>query len=51
MDFYVLEDGRNVQTTFEALGEQTKVTTIFDAEKNEFGRSAKTGLASHFESV
>ena len=29
---YTMPDGRVVQTTFEALGDATKVTTIFDAE-------------------
>lgn len=29
---YTLEDERKVVTTFEKQGEQTKVTTVFDAE-------------------
>lgn len=30
---YTLEDERKVVTTFEKQGEQTKVTTVFDAER------------------
>ena len=40
---YALEDGRKVVTTFEKMGEETKVTTVFDAEKTNPEEMQKSG--------
>ena len=40
---YTLEDGRNVVTTFEKIGEGTKVQTVFDAEKSNSEDLQKAG--------
>ncbi|MBN2797383.1 MAG: SRPBCC family protein [Clostridia bacterium] len=40
---YTLPDGRVVLTTFENLGNQTKVTTLFDAEKENSLELQKNG--------
>lgn len=40
---YTLPDGRKVTTTFEQLGNATKVTTVFDAEKQNPEEMQRTG--------
>ena len=40
---YAMEDGRQVTTTFEDLGESTKVKTIFDAESQNPEEMQKNG--------
>lgn len=40
---YTMEDGRKSTTTFEDLGEQTKVTTTFDAEEENPVEMQKNG--------
>lgn len=43
---YVLGDGRQVTTTFEAVGNQTKITTVFDAENQNPIEMQKGGWQS-----
>lgn len=40
---YTMTDGRQAVTTFEDLGDQTKVTTTFDAEKQHSADMQKEG--------
>jgi uncharacterized protein YndB with AHSA1/START domain len=40
---YTMEDGRSVTTDFEKLGDKTKVTTVFDAEKQNPEEMQKSG--------
>ncbi|MNL10138.1 hypothetical protein D3C87_1309320 [compost metagenome] len=40
---YTMTDGRQVTTQFEALGDKTKVTTVFDAEKENPEEMQKNG--------
>lgn len=40
---YSLADGRKVTTSFEAQGNKTKVTTVFDAEKQNSEEMQKSG--------
>lgn len=49
---YTLPDGRNVITTFENLGGQTKVVTLFDAEKEntlELQRNGWQAILNNFK--
>lgn len=43
---YTMEDGRKVTTTFEAASNQTKVTTVFDAEKENPEEMQREGWQS-----
>lgn len=43
---YVMPDGRHVTTTFEAIGDKTKVTTVFDAENENPVEMQKAGWQS-----
>jgi len=43
---YAMADGRKVSTEFERLGNKTKVTTIFDAEKENSEELQKNGWQS-----
>lgn len=40
---YTMEDGRTATTEFQSLGDQTKVTTVFDAEKMNSEEMQKNG--------
>lgn len=40
---YVMSDGRKVITDFEKIGEQTKVSTVFDAEDENSAEMQKNG--------
>ena len=40
---YTMEDGRKVTTNFEKIGDSTKVTTKFDAEKQNSEELQKSG--------
>lgn len=40
---YTMEDGRKVTTNFEKIGDSTKVTTKFDAEKENSEELQKSG--------
>ncbi|WP_042492494.1 SRPBCC family protein [Aequorivita sublithincola] len=49
---YKITDGRNVTTTFENLGEKTKVTTVFDAENSnpiEMQRAGWQAILDNFK--
>ena len=43
---YTMEDGRTARTTFENLGDKTKVTTVFDAETQNSLEMQKGGWQS-----
>ncbi|MGZ3691359.1 MAG: SRPBCC family protein [Pseudobdellovibrio sp.] len=43
---YTMEDGRTARTTFENLGDKTKVTTVFDAETQNPPEMQKGGWQS-----
>jgi uncharacterized protein YndB with AHSA1/START domain len=43
---YTMPDGRKVTTTFEGQGSATKVTTVFDAEKQNPEEMQKSGWQS-----
>jgi uncharacterized protein YndB with AHSA1/START domain len=40
---YRMEDGREATTTFESVGESTKVVTVFDAEKTHSEQMQRDG--------
>lgn len=40
---YTMEDGRKVTTEFQAMDEKTKLTTVFDAEKENSEEMQKSG--------
>ena len=40
---YTMGDGRKVTTEFESLGDKTKITTVFDAEKQNSAEMQKNG--------
>ena len=55
---YTMPDGRVVKTTFEAMGDATKVTTVFDAETQNAADMQRDGwqailnnFKAHAESV
>lgn len=43
---YTMADGRKVSTNFESMGDQTKITTIFDAETENPVEMQKQGWQS-----
>ena len=50
---YTMEDGRNATTEFQGLGDKTKVTTTFDAEKQnptEMQRDGWQAILNNFKS-
>lgn len=50
---YTMEDGRKVTTTFEPVGDKTKVTTVFDAEKSnpeDFQKAGWQAILNNFKS-
>ena len=49
---YTMEDGRKVTTEFKAIGDKTKVTTIFDAEEQnpiEMQREGWQSILNNFK--
>jgi len=49
---YKMEDNRQVTTTFEDVGEKTKVTTVFDAEEQnsvEMQRGGWQAILNNFK--
>jgi uncharacterized protein YndB with AHSA1/START domain len=48
----LMSDGRRARTTFEAVGERTKVTTVFDAEEQnsvELQRNGWQAILDNFK--
>lgn len=43
---YTMDDGRKATTTFEALGNKTRVTTVFDAEEQNSKEIQQNGWQS-----
>ncbi|MCE2471214.1 MAG: SRPBCC family protein [Anaerolineae bacterium] len=46
---YTMSDGRQVETTFEGLGDSTRVSTTFDAEQENPAEMQRTGWQAILE--